>query len=142
MNIREMCENDLPQVIELAEQLGYQMILADLKMRFQKVIYRPTDKLLVAINVENEVCGWIHLQIQEDMLTESKGEVRAFVVDAKQRSKGIGKELLKAGEEWIRAQDVDKIFLRTNIAREAAHRFYKRENYELAKTSHMFTKKV
>ena len=58
----------------------------------------------------NEVCGWIHLQIQEDMLTESKGEIRAFVVDVKQRSRGIGKTLLKAAEEWFREQDVDKYF--------------------------------
>jgi GNAT superfamily N-acetyltransferase len=142
MDIREMRESDLPQVAALAEQLGYPLTLEQLRARFHKVHTRTADQLLVAIASPNNVLGWIHLQAQEDLLTEAKGEVRALVVDAAHRGQGIGKLLLKAGEEWIRARGVDTLFLRTNITREAAHRFYQRENFELKKTSHVFVKEI
>ena len=58
------------------------------------------------------------------------------------RSTGVGALLVHRAEQWARERGFDAILVRSQIMREAAHRFYLREGYERTKTSAVFTKKL
>jgi GNAT superfamily N-acetyltransferase len=58
------------------------------------------------------------------------------------RGKGIGARLVRAAEEWARSKGIATVLVRSQIAREDAHRFYLREGYERTKTSAVFQMRV
>lgn len=50
------------------------------------------------------------------------------------RKLGIGRSLIQRGEEWARSQDCKGIFVRSNVVRQEAHRFYEHIGYVPLKT--------
>ena len=70
----------------------------------------------------------------------SASEIGGFVAANEFRSVGIGRELICRAEQWARDRGLGRMVVRCQIKRDAAHRFYLREGYELAKTSHIFVK--
>jgi GNAT superfamily N-acetyltransferase len=64
----------------------------------------------------------------------------ALVVADGSRNRGVGRDLLVAAEQWASDRGCERLMVATRITREDAHRFYRREGYELDKTSHIFEK--
>lgn len=145
-----MTEADLPRVIELAGQLGYPQDGVGLRRRFQAIVNHADYALFVAKttsadeNIPSDVVvGWVQINIEPfALLTEPRAEIAALIVDEEQRGRNIGQALLAKAEEWARERDVMLLRLRSAEQREAAHRFYQREGYVLAKTSCVFTKSL
>jgi GNAT superfamily N-acetyltransferase len=53
--------------------------------------------------------------------------VEDLAVDPERRSGGVGKQLLDAAKDWARSRGATHLELDSGEAREAAHRFYERE---------------
>jgi GNAT superfamily N-acetyltransferase len=66
------------------------------------------------------------------------GEIASLVVDADQRSRGIGAGLVRAAAEWLQDRGMDRMRVRCNSRRERAHRFYERFGFQLTKTQKVF----
>jgi GNAT superfamily N-acetyltransferase len=86
------------------------------------------------------VIGWIDVGIVHHLQVEPSGEIGGLVVSHACRSLGIGAKLVWRAEEWVRERGVTRVVVRSNVTREAAHRFYLREGYERTKTSAVFSK--
>jgi len=136
-----MHTNDLPQVLLLAEQLGYPSDILTIQKRFETLTHSPFHQLIV-YRSENKINGWIHLEVVFDLIEEPKLEIKALVVDEKLRGKGIGSELLKAAKIWGINNRLHTAYLSCNILRKQTHAFYYREGFELVKTSHFFELKI
>ena len=63
------------------------------------------------------------------------------VLDSHQR-RGVGAALVRAGEAWARERGCDTITVRTNVTRERAHAFYRREGYGWVKRQETFRKRL
>jgi len=63
-----------------------------------------------------------------------------LVVNEAYRGKGIGEKLLAGIEDWAKERGIQAVFLRSNIVREEAHRFYEKVGYKNTKTSKIFWK--
>lgn len=57
------------------------------------------------------------------------GRIMAVVVSETARGQNIGRELIRAAEEWFVQQNVTRIALNTRFHREGAHKFYERLGY-------------
>jgi GNAT superfamily N-acetyltransferase len=74
--------------------------------------------------------------------TASYVGINGLVVDESIRSRGIGKILLSAAEEWARSIGFDVISVHSNVTRDRAHRFYLRNGYAHVKTQKEFHKSL
>jgi len=140
MNVRTMQPQDLPRVLELSTQLGYQVTDAELEVRFAALSRSPEDALWVA--EDGDVRGWLHAQVSRSLESAAHVELRALVVDASARRLGVGRALVHAAEQWARDQGFTRVRVRSNVVRGEAHAFYPRLGYELAKTSHVYTRSL
>lgn len=135
-----MNRNDLSAVGALSEQLGYPVELSELTARFETLSELPNHALMVCEGTA--VTGWLHLEAVNDLIEETKVEIKALVVDQNERSKGVGSLLVKAAREWAKTYGSNTIYLSCNIIRDRAHVFYEREGFVKVKTSHFFELKI
>jgi GNAT superfamily N-acetyltransferase len=141
MKIEKMTLADIPSVTGLATQLGYPNAESDIALRFCEIQKLEGHELLVAKLDSHEIAGWIQInQEAATLLVGPRADIAALVVDEKCRSLGIGKALINHAEAWARKNGLELVRVKSNVAREAAHRFYQREGFVLLKTSHMFSK--
>jgi GNAT superfamily N-acetyltransferase len=96
--------------------------------------------VLVATDAADRPIGWIHVDVKRTLVAPRSAQVMGLVVEDAARSRGIGRDLLRAGEAWATAHGCSRIVVGTRVTRERAHRFYQREGYTLEKTSHFFEK--
>jgi len=96
----------------------------------------------VAVRPHGEVVGWISVYVLRALELDPFAEISGLVVDGRLRSRGIGKALLKAAEDWASGIGLAVISVNSNITRERAHRFYVSNGYELVKTQNIFRKSI
>ena len=87
--------------------------------------------------------AWIDVSIVRHLQNEPYGEIGGLVVSSECRNAGVGQKLLRRAEEWIRDEKkIKRVVVRSQVSREAAHRFYLREGYSRWKTSAVFSKEL
>jgi N-acetylglutamate synthase-like GNAT family acetyltransferase len=132
-----MTSQDLTQVCDLCEQLGYPATLQELTHRFM-TLKKSQSHALYTYKEDDKVLGWIHLEAVDDLIEERKVEIKAIVVDEKSRGKEIGHQLLEQAKLWARSLNLKTIYLSCNIQRLQTHQFYLKEGFSQNKTSHFF----
>jgi GNAT superfamily N-acetyltransferase len=125
---------------ELADQLGYPLSPGELAARLPIVAGSADALVLVAVDERDVPVGWIHVELKATLLAPLGAQVMGLVVEEAARSRGIGARLLEGGEAWARERGCSSMLVGTRITRERAHRFYRRQGYDLLKTSHFFEK--
>src|SRR5262245_58325528 len=123
VTVRPMRSEDLRQVAELSEQLGYPVALKDLEQRFSTIAGEKTQALFVA-EVEERVVGWTHVYATHLLESTSFAEIGGLVVRSGSRRIGAGRALVGAADRWAREQQLGRVRVRSNVLRTEAHRFY------------------
>ncbi|HYB53992.1 MAG TPA: GNAT family N-acetyltransferase [Thermoanaerobaculia bacterium] len=141
-HIRAMAAADAAAVARLSGELGYPTSGAEVSARLAVLAARKEDGLFVAELSPGEIVGWIHVSVDATLTDGPIAEIRGLVVDARHRGQGIGRELVAEAERWAAAHGHPRVRVRTRIARDDAHRFYRSCGFGLAKTQHVFDKKV
>jgi GNAT superfamily N-acetyltransferase len=90
----------------------------------------------------SRIAGWIAAYVSRSIELDAFIEITGLVVDKKVRSRGVGKLLLQAAEEWAMSCCCQVITVRCNVKRRRAHRFYGMNGYEWTKTQKSFRKIV
>lgn len=142
ISVRSATEGDLPAMTTLCEQLGYPVAQQILVRRLEILFSDLSDTILVAVNHHNKAIGFIHAQVRHLLIVDEHIEIGGLVVDKAYRGNRIGEILLNEIENWARSNDIPTIFVRSNIIREDAHRFYERLGYHITKTSLSFQKQL
>jgi GNAT superfamily N-acetyltransferase len=140
MLIREITGSDARAAAALSEELGYPASVEDMKQRIESL--GTLDRVVYVACLGGEVVGWIDVGVTRHLQSEPYAEIGGLVVSNEARSGGIGRSLVARAEQWARERGLKKVVVRSQIAREGAHRFYMREGYERTKTSAVFTKKL
>ena len=137
--IREVSLADTTDICKLSEELGYPAPTDVMRRRIEELA-RLDDHAVYAAIADKELVGWIHVAVVRHLQAEPRAEIGGLVVGSRARSRGIGRELVAHAEQWALQHGVSSVIVRSQIAREAAHRFYLREGYRQTKTSAVFTK--
>ena len=142
MTIRKATVNDAPRLAELSVALGYPVEPAVMARRLARLFSRPEHLVLVAEEADNLVVGWVHAGEEDILVVGRFCEILGLVVAADHRGKGIGRRLVEEVERWARERGLDRVSVRSNIARAESHPFYERAGYVRQKTQHVYRKQL
>lgn len=140
-HINRVAHWDLPQILQLATQLGYPSHVSELEKRYIELT-KHSHHSIFKYEESDKILGWMHLEKVYDLIEETKLEIKAIVVHEDTRGKGVGHALIEHAKMWGKQQGLHTIYLSCNILREQSHEFYKREGFSLSKTSHFFELKL
>lgn len=136
---------DLPAMLPLAKQLGYETDIETFKTRYELVAASSDHQIVVAEMNDgsaSQIVGMAIFRKYVSILVPPQLEVTGVVVDEQVRSQGVGKKLLLEAERVCHEWGFKKIRLTSNIKRADAHRFYFNLGYTQPKTSHLFEKNI
>jgi GNAT superfamily N-acetyltransferase len=139
VQIRPVDVADAEAIAGLSGELGYPASVAAMEERIRNYVLLADRVVFVACG-DGAVIGWIDVGIVQHLQVEPNGEIGGLVVSHACRSAGIGAKLVSQAEQWVKDRGLTRMVVRSQIAREAAHRFYLREGYERTKTSAVFSK--
>jgi N-acetylglutamate synthase-like GNAT family acetyltransferase len=129
MTIREAKESDVKALQGLLTQLGYPDV-TEAEVTDKVNIHTKASYHLMVAEIEGAVIAFAALHWFEMLHRKGYlGRITAFCVDEKLRSKGIGQQLLKAAEDFLRKQDCVRLEVTSNVKRSHAHRFYLKSGY-------------
>ena len=137
--VRSANLQDSSRLAELCTQLGYPSTAGQLTRRLPVLLERGDHAILVA-EVNGSVSGWVHVHVSPTLEMDQIAELGGLVVDEAVRGQGVGKVLMGRAEDWARRNGCHELWLRSNVTRKEAHRFYQALGYEIIKTSYTFRK--
>jgi len=140
VRVRRAAAADIPQFPELCNQLGYPSSEEEVRARFGGIDAAADHGLFVAETADGRLAGFLHVFVIRTMESEPRAEIGGLVVDAVQRSHGVGTLLMERAENWAREHGCKIVSLRSNVIRERAHAFYERLGYKHVKTQKSFRK--
>lgn len=141
MYIRPALATDAGDIARLTTELGYPTSEEQSRARLAALPSRDTQFIAVAVTSAG-VVGWV--PAEERMLLESgrRAELVGLVVAATARRAGIGAGLVQEAESWALGRGIEAIFVRSNVVRVEAHRFYERLGFARKKTQHAYGKQL
>ena len=131
--IRDADLTDVNSIAALITELGYPTATEEMRSRFTAIANHADYKTLVA-EIANEIIGLAGM-VKGVYYEHNGGYVRilAFVINQNFRNRSVGKQLLKACEEWAIAEGAKTILLNSGNRDERvpAHLFYKKMGYQV-----------
>jgi GNAT superfamily N-acetyltransferase len=124
--VREIGLADADAAARLSDELGYPASVETMERRI-KDLQPLCDHAVFVACIADAVVGWIDVGITRHLQADAYGEIGGLVVSDTHQSRGIGRSLLLHAEQWLRDRGFARVVVRSQIAREAAHRFYLRE---------------
>lgn len=131
---------DAAAIAALSGQLGYPADAATIVQRLAAAGAADPGVSLVAEDAAGAVCGFARALPQHFIAEPPFVELAALVVADGARGGGVGRALLAAVEAWARQHGFALLYVRSNVIRERAHRFYLREGYVEKKRQAVFCK--
>lgn len=140
VTLRPITPADAEAAAALCGELGYPADPETVRRRIERMKSLPDHAVYVACLPAGTVVGWIDFGIVNHFQGEPYVEIGGLVVSNAERSAGVGARLVARAEQWARERGIARLVVRSQIARERAHRFYLRAGYDRTKTSAVFTK--
>ena len=140
--IRSAGDGDIAALASLSTQLGYPSDVNAMRERLKRVRDKHIGQVFVAVDAASRVVGWTHVVERCHLEDEPFVEIAGLVVDETARGAGVGAALLRAAETWTNERGYDRLRVRSNIVRDRAHEFYKREGYAENKRQIVFEKSL
>lgn len=135
--LRLLQSSDAAAVAALLPDLGYEASPEQILQRLAALREWPDQEAFVA-EIDGRVVGLCHVQGVRMLISGGYAEIQALVVAAGRQGQGLGKRLVAHACEWAGARGYERVRLRSNVAREAAHAFYEHLGFEKAKASYAF----
>jgi GNAT superfamily N-acetyltransferase len=142
ISIRPAVDEDVVALASLSTQLGYPSDANAMRERLRRVRDLEIGQVFVAVGAASRVVGWTHVVERFTLEDEPFVEIAGLIVDETARSAGVGAALLRVAESWAREQGHARMRVRSNVIRERAHEFYKREGYAEKKRQVVFEKSL
>ncbi|HKQ63325.1 MAG TPA: GNAT family N-acetyltransferase [Candidatus Polarisedimenticolaceae bacterium] len=122
--LREARAADAARLAELITQLGYPASTDSMRARLDVLRDRPEFHTYV-LEAETTVVGLAGVQFVPSYTQDGVvARIIVFVVDEAWRGRGVGRRLLTAVEERLRAAGASSVVVNSAHARTDAHRFY------------------
>jgi predicted N-acetyltransferase YhbS len=140
--IRRAETKDSAALASLAGQLGYPMRKSEVERQLVSLAKEEGHAVFVAELGGYGIVGWIHMMPRQLLYSPGLSEIGGLVVDAEHRRKGVGRALIRAGEQWAKGQGYSRIVVRSNAVRKEAHDFYPSLEYDSVKTQKVYRKEL
>lgn len=145
--IRGAHGDDAAEVARLASLLGYPSDARAMHVRLGELLADPNHRVAVAVplhapdrSAEATLGGWVHLARHIALESGAFAEILGLIVDPAARRAGVGRILIAEAERWAQAQRLQRLAVRSNVARGEAHIFYPALGFARAKSQHVYAK--
>ncbi len=129
--IRRCMISDIHGIYELCkEELGYDFSEDQVAQNVRRLIVSRENMLLVAVDSEEKVVGFIHANNHEPVYAPPMKDIVAIAIAPEYRHHGLGSKLLNAVEEWARATGAKGVRANSDVRQKNALAFYKSLGYE------------
>ena len=142
LQIRDATPADSDEIARLSTELGYPVTGSEISARISAIQKTDGRYIAVACGSQSTLLGWVAAEHRLLLESGERVEIVGLVVDSNVRRTGIGNALVSAVESWTTARGISQVFVRSNVARTAAHHFYRELGYERSKTQHAYAKNV
>jgi GNAT superfamily N-acetyltransferase len=132
---------DAEAIAVLSTQLGYPSTTQQAQARLSRLLSMPDHCVLLAEEGGRTV-GWAHVEQRLNLESGDRAELMGLVVDERARRSGVGSKLVEAAEHWAAARGLEIMVVRSNVARDASHAFYRMRGYHAVKTQHVYQKSM
>lgn len=122
--IRRATIDDAFEIARLCGQLGYPAQKSTLEKRLSLLLNMEHHKVFV-MEENRSVVGWIQGAVVTTVEYDQNVEIMGLVVDNAHRRKGIAKALVEEIVKWATKDGYPRVRVRSNLAREESHVFYK-----------------
>lgn len=113
----------------LCTQLGYPADADAMPGRLARVASDPNARVLVAESGDAAI-GLATVHLRHTMNHAAPlAQLTLLVVDEGRRTRGVGRALTRAAEQWARERGCRRIVVTTALQRADAHAFYERVGY-------------
>jgi GNAT superfamily N-acetyltransferase len=124
VTVRCGTDADSAAIAGLLAQLGYPTNLSRCEERLRRLASSGSERVLVAERT-GEVLGVLGIHLMPLLHADGNmGRITALVVREDVRGQGIGKRLVQAAEDWVWANDCERLEVTSGDHRQGAHRFY------------------
>jgi GNAT superfamily N-acetyltransferase len=131
---------DAGEIARLATELGYPSTSKEITSRLSALLADSKHFVAVAEKEGSILSGWIAADKRMSLESGERAEIVGLVVSVIERRAGVGRALVGSAERWAGSQGLRSIWVRSNIAREESHLFYRRMGYIHQKTQHTYAK--
>lgn len=129
LKLRGAKPGDAPRLVELVGELGYPITEKQVKRNLTAL--EKSDETPIIATLDKKVVGFCGVGRRVVIHRPAPlGRITALVVDKNARGRGIGRKLVEAAEEWMRARGCVLVEVTSNDRLTAAHAFYRHMGYE------------
>ncbi|HMD31593.1 MAG TPA: GNAT family N-acetyltransferase [Candidatus Acidoferrales bacterium] len=144
--VRQARLEDAAALADLATQLGNPSTPGEVVARLRRILPHPDHAVFVAetegSGAAGRAQGFAHVFAGMALETGARAELLGLVTEQALRSRGIGRRLVAAAEEWALARGFATLLVRCNVVRTRAHSFYEGMGYQCVKTQKNFRKSL
>jgi len=129
VDVRGATAGDAEGLARLCTQLGYPAETAAMPSRLSRLFGDSNARAFVAVQ-GGELLGLATIHLRDTLNHPTPiAQITLLVVDEGTRSKGVGRALVSACEEFARGRGARRIAVTTALDRVGAHEFYERVGY-------------
>lgn len=130
VSVRDTVPGDAEALARLCTQLGYPVGPEVMPTRLARLASDSNARAIVA-SVGGAVVGLATIHLRYTMNHEAPiAQLTLLVVDEQHRTRGVGRMLVEAAEQWALSQGARRIVVTTALQRAEAHAFYERLQYK------------
>jgi GNAT superfamily N-acetyltransferase len=134
--------SDAERVAALAAELGYAGASAPLVAERLAAVAGSGDHAVWVTADGADLLGFIHAQHMHRIISDPYAEILHLVVSGSARRGGVGRALVACVLDWAAERGIDRVRVRSNVVRDAAHPFYLSLGFERHKTQHVYVSHV
>jgi predicted N-acetyltransferase YhbS len=136
--LRPADTQDAAALAALSGELGYPSTDDELVERLASVLGKD-DHLVCVAEMNGKVVGWLHAFVAFRIESPAFAEIAGLVVARSIRGEGLGRQLVQTASAWARLKGLQKIRVRSNVARKESHDFYTRIRFEPLKSQLVYS---
>lgn len=136
-SIRRCMVSDAHNIYELCHrELGYDFSEEQVEKNVRKLIGSAENLLLVAVDQDDEVIGFIHANNHDPVYAPPMKDIVALAINPEYRKHHLGFQLMTAVEEWAKKTGASGLRADMGATQNGALSFYKSCGFEYIKTSY------
>jgi GNAT superfamily N-acetyltransferase len=130
ISVRDATPNDAESIARLCTQLGYPVAAGIVPARLARLDSDPNARVLLA-QTGDSIAGLATVHLRYTLNHEAPiAQLTLLVVDEAYRTRGIGRVLVEAAEQWARSHGAKRFVVTTALQRADAHAFYEKLQFK------------